>query len=248
MGQYAQRQFAAPRAVAARPHALPWSCFIIELTFLGGRERQHASAAHDRLQHGRFDLFTVGSPNLSAGFAEGARQLRADIGYSLQTYLPGYAVGKIDVMGLLMDFSETPGKIWGPPFLPGQHTAEILRELGLEPEALRSAFTSMGAEGSLAQKVDQIRKPVYGLLLVALMLSVVGTATVHSASAEMPVDYLPPVNVVEPTTTGTPRSGEGRYSFLCTGDAAAFAAVGSRFLQLPMGMVNHVQLPLEAAA
>ena len=41
-------------------------------------------------------------------------------------------VGKIDVMGLLMDFSETPGKIWGPPFLPGQHTAAILRELGYD--------------------------------------------------------------------------------------------------------------------
>ncbi|WP_414654225.1 branched-chain amino acid ABC transporter permease [Hyalangium sp.] len=42
--------------------------------------------------------------------------------------------------------------------------------LTLLPEALRSAFTVMGAEGSLAQKVDQIRMPVYGLMLVALML------------------------------------------------------------------------------
>jgi branched-chain amino acid transport system permease protein len=42
--------------------------------------------------------------------------------------------------------------------------------LTLLPEALRSAFTAMGAEGSLAQKVDQIRMPVYGLMLVALML------------------------------------------------------------------------------
>jgi branched-chain amino acid transport system permease protein len=42
--------------------------------------------------------------------------------------------------------------------------------LTLLPEALRSGFTMMGAEGSLAQKVDQIRMPVYGLLLVALML------------------------------------------------------------------------------
>jgi branched-chain amino acid transport system permease protein len=42
--------------------------------------------------------------------------------------------------------------------------------LTLLPEALRSGFTVMGAEGSLAQKVDQIRMPVYGLLLVALML------------------------------------------------------------------------------
>ncbi|WP_224247064.1 branched-chain amino acid ABC transporter permease [Hyalangium gracile] len=42
--------------------------------------------------------------------------------------------------------------------------------LTLLPEALRSAFNAMGAEGSLAQKVDQIRMPVYGLLLVVLML------------------------------------------------------------------------------
>ena len=41
---------------------------------------------------------------------------------------------------------------------------------------------------------------------------------------------------------------EGRYSFLCTGDAAAFATIGSRFLQLPMGTVDHVELPQEALA
>jgi glutamate racemase len=46
----------------------------------------------------------------------------------------------------------------------------------------------------------------------------------------------------------TPRTGEGSYSFLCTGDAAAFAEVGSRFLQLPMGAVDHVDLPTEVPA
>jgi len=46
----------------------------------------------------------------------------------------------------------------------------------------------------------------------------------------------------------TPHTGEGRYSFLCTGDAAAFAAVGSRFLQLPMGTVDHIQLSIEVRA
>ena len=40
----------------------------------------------------------------------------------------------------------------------------------------------------------------------------------------------------------TTRSGEGRYSFLCTGDAAAFEEIGSRFLQLPIGTVEHVEL------
>jgi glutamate racemase len=46
----------------------------------------------------------------------------------------------------------------------------------------------------------------------------------------------------------TTRTGEGRYSFLCTSDAIAFAEVGSRFLQLPMGTVDHVELPMEALA
>ncbi len=46
----------------------------------------------------------------------------------------------------------------------------------------------------------------------------------------------------------TPHLGEGRYSFLCTGDAAAFARVGSRFLQLPMGAVDHILLPIEVPA
>lgn len=45
----------------------------------------------------------------------------------------------------------------------------------------------------------------------------------------------------------TPRTGEGSYSFLCTGDAEAFAEVGSRFLQLPMGTVDHIP-PVAAPA
>ena len=46
----------------------------------------------------------------------------------------------------------------------------------------------------------------------------------------------------------TPFSGEGRYSFLCTGDPAAFAEGGSRFLQLPMGAVDRIELPTEVPA
>lgn len=43
--------------------------------------------------------------------------------------------------------------------------------LTLLPEGMRSVFTSIGGGGDLAQRVDQIRKPIYGLLLVILMLS-----------------------------------------------------------------------------
>src|SRR5262245_2036682 len=43
--------------------------------------------------------------------------------------------------------------------------------LTLLPEAMRSAFQAGGGGGSIAQKVDQIRMPVYGILLVVLMLA-----------------------------------------------------------------------------
>src|SRR5256886_4228097 len=40
----------------------------------------------------------------------------------------------------------------------------------------------------------------------------------------------------------SPNPGEGEYRFLCTGDAAAFQRVGTRFLQMPLGTVEHVEL------
>ncbi len=41
---------------------------------------------------------------------------------------------------------------------------------------------------------------------------------------------------------GALRAGEGDYSFLCTGDVEEFRALGTRFLQMPLGEVAHVQL------
>jgi branched-chain amino acid transport system permease protein len=66
---------------------------------------------------------------------------------------------EIVVMVVLGGLGSTTGAIVAAVFLT------------LLPEGLRTAFTALGAEGSLAQKVDQIRMPVYGLLLVVLMLS-----------------------------------------------------------------------------
>ncbi|HEY6728488.1 MAG TPA: branched-chain amino acid ABC transporter permease [Polyangiaceae bacterium] len=43
--------------------------------------------------------------------------------------------------------------------------------LTLLPEALRSLFSSGAGDTMLAQKVDQIRMPIYGILLVVLMLA-----------------------------------------------------------------------------
>ncbi len=36
--------------------------------------------------------------------------------------------------------------------------------------------------------------------------------------------------------------GEGEYRFLCTGDIREFEQVGTRFLQMPLGLVEHVEL------
>jgi glutamate racemase len=43
-----------------------------------------------------------------------------------------------------------------------------------------------------------------------------------------------------------PRDGEGDYSFLCTGDSDAFRALGTRFLQMPLGRVSEVTLRTES--
>jgi len=45
-----------------------------------------------------------------------------------------------------------------------------------------------------------------------------------------------------------PDEGEGSYSFLCTGDIEAFHTLGTRFLQMPLGEVVHVDLPAAVPA
>jgi glutamate racemase len=42
--------------------------------------------------------------------------------------------------------------------------------------------------------------------------------------------------------TGDAADGEGDYRFLCTGDVDAFRELGTRFLQMPLGEVEHVDL------
>lgn len=47
---------------------------------------------------------------------------------------------------------------------------------------------------------------------------------------------------------GSPDQGEGAYGFLCTGDPDAFRALGTRFLQMPLGEVHRVELGTPVAA
>jgi glutamate racemase len=45
-----------------------------------------------------------------------------------------------------------------------------------------------------------------------------------------------------------PQAGEGSYRFMCTADVESFRALGTRFLQMPLGEVVHVDLAARAAA
>jgi glutamate racemase len=45
-----------------------------------------------------------------------------------------------------------------------------------------------------------------------------------------------------------PRAGEGSYRFRCTGAVESFHALGTRFLQMPLGEVTHVELGARLAA
>jgi glutamate racemase len=45
---------------------------------------------------------------------------------------------------------------------------------------------------------------------------------------------------------GNPNQGEGDYRFVCTGDVERFRALGTRFLQMPLGEVVHVDLATHA--
>jgi glutamate racemase len=43
-----------------------------------------------------------------------------------------------------------------------------------------------------------------------------------------------------------PRDGEGSYRFLCTGEVESFRELGTRFLQMPLGEVERVEVPAAA--
>jgi glutamate racemase len=45
-----------------------------------------------------------------------------------------------------------------------------------------------------------------------------------------------------------PQPGEGAYRFLCTGDVESFRTLGTRFLQMPLGEIVHVDLRAREAA
>jgi crotonobetainyl-CoA:carnitine CoA-transferase CaiB-like acyl-CoA transferase len=59
-------------------------------------------------------------------------------------------VGKLEMFGRTIDFSETPGTIERGPIVAGQHTQEILAEYGYDPTTIEGLI----AQGAVAAAVD----------------------------------------------------------------------------------------------
>jgi crotonobetainyl-CoA:carnitine CoA-transferase CaiB-like acyl-CoA transferase len=68
-------------------------------------------------------------------------------------------VGKLDQIGLLFDFSDTPGKVQGPPLIVGQHSREILAELGYTPEQIEELCKDCVLAWSLKEGHRKVRSP-----------------------------------------------------------------------------------------
>jgi crotonobetainyl-CoA:carnitine CoA-transferase CaiB-like acyl-CoA transferase len=54
-------------------------------------------------------------------------------------------VGRLDQIGLVYGLSETPGRIQGPPLVVGQHTRELMHELGYDDAQVDEAVAEKWA-------------------------------------------------------------------------------------------------------
>lgn len=68
-------------------------------------------------------------------------------------------VGKLNQVGLLFDFSETPARVQGPPLIVGQHSREILAELGYSAEQIEELCKDCVLAWSLKEGHRKVRSP-----------------------------------------------------------------------------------------
>jgi hypothetical protein len=64
-----------------------------------------------------------------------------------------------DQIGLLFDFSDTPGRVQGPPLIVGQHSREILAELGYSQEQIAELVKDCVLAWSPAEGHRKVRSP-----------------------------------------------------------------------------------------
>jgi hypothetical protein len=61
-------------------------------------------------------------------------------------------VGRLDQIGLVCDLSETPGRVQGPPLVVGQHSREILAELGYAAQEIEKLCSECVLDWKPGQK------------------------------------------------------------------------------------------------
>src|SRR5205823_2546517 len=124
--------------------------------------------------------------------------------------------------------------------------AEHLLEAGAKLLVVACNAASAAALEPLARHLEATRRDVdvIGVVAPATQLAVAGShtgrlgllatpATVRSGAYERAIASRGLLN---------PQPGEGAYRFQCTADVESFKALGTRFLQMPLGDVVHVEL------
>jgi crotonobetainyl-CoA:carnitine CoA-transferase CaiB-like acyl-CoA transferase len=68
-------------------------------------------------------------------------------------------VGRLNQIGLLFDLSDTPGRVQGPPLIVGQHSREILTELGYSAGQIEELCKDCVLAWSLTEGHRKVRSP-----------------------------------------------------------------------------------------
>jgi crotonobetainyl-CoA:carnitine CoA-transferase CaiB-like acyl-CoA transferase len=93
---------------------------------------------------------------------EFSRRLHDDAEFKKRGWVASYPhpfVGRLDQIGLLFDFSDTPGRVQGPPLIVGQHSREILAELGYSQEQIAELVKDCVLAWSPAEGHRKVRSP-----------------------------------------------------------------------------------------
>jgi glutamate racemase len=131
--------------------------------------------------------------------------------------------------------------------------ASIIQE-GQQFDAQAVATVRAACEPLLDAGVDTVilgctHYPLISPMLQRMLGPEVTLVTSGAALARQVEHALSTRHLRRPVAAGSRCQGEGDYMFLCTGDVHAFRELGTRFLQMPLGVVEHVQLDaVEAVA